>query len=102
MSRLDKLLKMLEADPGDAFVLYAIAQEHANAENHADALLFYDRCLDADASYLYAYYHKAMSQKELGDTPGARATLARGIDAARRARDAKAQGEMEALADSLE
>ena len=38
MSRLDKLLKMLEAEPNDAFVLYGIAQEHANAERHADAI----------------------------------------------------------------
>lgn len=102
MSRLDKLIRMLEAEPGDAFVLYAIAQEHAGAENHEEALKFYDRCLEADGSYLYAYYHKAVSQKELRDEAGARETLARGLEAARRAGDAKAIGEMEALAESLE
>jgi tetratricopeptide (TPR) repeat protein len=101
MSRLDKLLKMLDAEPNDAFVLYAIAQEHTSAERHAQAIEFYDRCLAADRSYLYAFYHKAVSQKELGDIAGAQGTLALGLKAAREARDAKAQSEMQTLLDSL-
>jgi tetratricopeptide (TPR) repeat protein len=101
MSRLDKLLKMLETEPGDAFVLYGIAQEHANAERHADAVAFYDRCLAADPAYLYAYYHKAVSQQELGDVGGAKKTLGAGLKIARKAADAKAQSEMQTLLDSL-
>lgn len=101
MSRLDKLQKMLQAEPNDPFVLYGIAQEHAAAERYADALPFYDRCVAADPAYLYAYYHKASAQQEMGDIPAARATLDVGIAAARKAGDAKALGEMQTLFDSL-
>lgn len=102
MSRLDKLMRLLEAEPGDAFVLYGVAQEHANAARHAEAVGYFDRCLGADVDYLYAYYHKAVSQQELGDVPGARATLRAGLAAARKAADVKAMGEMQALQDSLD
>ncbi len=57
--------------------------------------------LAADEAYLYAYYHKAVSQQELGDIPGAKATLGAGLKAARKAGDAKAQSEMQTLLDML-
>lgn len=101
MSRLDKLLKLLDAEPNDPFVLYGIAQEHATAERYADAVGFYDRCLDADAKYLYAYYHKAVAQQELGNIEEAQATLRIGISAAKAARDMKATSEMQTLLDTM-
>jgi tetratricopeptide (TPR) repeat protein len=101
MSRLDKLLKILDTEPNDPFVLYGIAQEHANAECFAEAVAFYDRCLAADASYLYAFYHKAVAQKEMQDEPGAKDTARAGLAAARKAGDFKAQSELQTLLDSL-
>lgn len=101
MSRFDKLMKMLEAEPNDPFVLYGIAQEHAKEERHAEAVEFYSRCLAADPSYLYGYYHKAVSQQEVGDAAGATATLATGIAMARKAADGKALSEMQTLLDTI-
>lgn len=101
MSRLVQLHKLLAADPTDAFVLYGLAQEHAKAGDHAAAVGFYDRCIAADQAYCYAYFHKARSLQALGRADEARSTLAAGIDAARRAGDAKALSEMESLRDSL-
>lgn len=101
MTRLEKLKKLLEADPRDAFVLYAVAQEHAKAGDHGQAVAYYDRCLEVDPTYLYAYYHKAVSLREFGDAAGARITAARGTEAARAAADGKALGELTALTDEL-
>lgn len=101
MSRLDKLLKILDAEPNDPFVLYGIAQEHANAERFADAVVFYDRCLAADPAYLYAHYHKAVALQEQGDIAAAQTTLRTGLAAARKAGDLKAQSEMQTLMDSM-
>ncbi|MEK6702571.1 MAG: tetratricopeptide repeat protein, partial [Planctomycetota bacterium] len=61
MPSLQQLERLLVVDPQDAFVLYAIAQEHAKQGRHADAVAFYDRCLGVNAEYCYAYYHKARS-----------------------------------------
>jgi tetratricopeptide (TPR) repeat protein len=103
MSRLDKLLKMLKAEPdgGDAFTLYGVAQEYAKAGQNTLAVEFYDRCLAADPTYTYAYYHKARVQADVGRAEEAIETVKLGIAAARKATDGKALGELTALLDSL-
>jgi len=101
MTRLDKLLMILAAEPGDAFTLYGIAQEYAKQGDAANAVTYFDRCLTADPTYCYAYYHKAKAQADAGDVAAATATLRTGLDTAKRTGDAKAAGEMAALLDSL-
>ncbi len=101
MSRLEKLTKLLAADPQDAFVLYALAQEHAGAGDAPKAVEFFDRCIAADPRHAYAHYHKAKVLDDMGDRPAALAAIANGLDAARSANDPKAASELEALLDEL-
>ncbi|MDX2116184.1 MAG: hypothetical protein SFZ24_11290 [Planctomycetota bacterium] len=102
MSRLAKLMSLHGADPGDADVLYMIAQEHAKAGAQAEAVRWYDRCLGASPEYHYAYFHKARSQQAAGDVAGAAATAAQGLKRAVAAGNAKAASELAALVDELE
>ncbi len=102
MPRIEDLKKLLAAEPNDAFVLYALAQEHAKLTQFAEAIALYDRCLAADPSYLYAFYHKARAQQAAGDVPAALATLRTGIAAARGRGDSKAWNEMQSFLDELE
>lgn len=95
--RLGQLLKLLNADPNDAFTLYAIAQEHAKKSEHVQAIAFYDRCLAADPDYLYAYYHKARSLACCARRDDAIATANAGLAAAKKADDAHAANELMAL-----
>jgi hypothetical protein len=95
--RLAKLMKLHALDARDAFVLYAIAQEHTRAGDHVQALAWYDRTLQVDASYCYAYFFKARAQQALGDLTGARATAHAGQQQAHRTGDAKAAGELSTL-----
>lgn len=101
MPRIDELLRLLNSDPRDAFVLYGLAQEHAKQGDTAAALAYYDRCLAADPAYLYAYYHKAKAQAAGGDPAGATITIDAGLLAAKAARDAHAAGELEALREEI-
>ena len=100
--RIDQLMRLLEAEPGDAFCLYALGQEYASVGDHLRAVEYYERAIDADADTLYAYFHKARSQEELGDPEGARATLRQGLERATLARDAHAAGEIAGYLDSLD
>ena len=102
MPSLEQLEKLLASDPNDPFVLYGIAQEHAKSDDHAKAIEFFDRCLASDPTYLYAYYHKAMSQEASGDAEAAKTTLRIGVAHARETGDAKAQGEMAEQLERLE
>lgn len=94
MPSLHQLEKLLALEPNDAFVLYAIAQEHAKARDHEKAIEYYDRCLGVDRLYCYAYYHKARSLEALGKLEDVRKTLEAGAGVAKEARDGKALSEM--------
>lgn len=97
MPTIDELRRLLAADPDDPFVLYGLAQQHAKAGDHAEAVAFYDRCLASDPAYLYAYFHKAKSLDEIGRREEAADTLREGLDRARAAGDEKAAAEITVL-----
>jgi tetratricopeptide (TPR) repeat protein len=99
--RLTKLLKILVAEPDDAFTHYGVAQEYAKLGDVPKAVEHFDRCLVTDPNYCYAYYHKAKTLADNDHTPEAIATLKSGIETAGRVNDGKALGELTSLLDSL-
>lgn len=101
MPSIEQLEKLLVADPGDAFVLYGLAMEHAKIAQIDRALDYFERCIAADPSYCYAYFHKARVQAEAGRAGDAIETLNRGINAARAAGDSHAMAEIRELLDQL-
>jgi len=94
MPTLEQIRALLESDPEDAFLLYAMAQELANRGEHDPAVEAYDRAIRADADAPYAYFHKARSLEALGRRAEARDALGIGLEAARRVGDAKAASEI--------
>lgn len=102
MDRLAKLTAALETDPQDAFLLYAIAQEHAKEGRHEQAVAFFDRTIEADRDSCYAYFHRALSLCKLGRDSEARDCIRAGIEAARRTGDGHAHAELTGLLKSLE
>jgi len=101
MPSIEKLRTMLESEPRDPFLLYAMAQELANTGAHEDAVSYFDRAIEADADSSYAYFHKARSLETLGRLDEARDTLESGLEAAKRSGDAKAAAEISGYRDSL-
>jgi len=102
MPSIEQLEKLLASDPRDPFVLYGLAQEHARKGDQARAVQFYDRCLEADPRYCYAYFHKAKALEAAGRAADAIATLKAGLAAAREARDQHALSEIQGYLDELE
>ncbi len=102
MPSLEQLEKLLAADPGDAFVLYAIAQEHAKAGAFGRAVEYYDRAIEVAPDDGYTYFHKARALGAMGRTHEQVAALKAGLEAARRSQDGKAAGELQGALDELE
>jgi tetratricopeptide (TPR) repeat protein len=100
--RLSQLRNLLDKDPQDAFCMYGIAMEYSKSRNHLEAIAWFDRTMEVDPSYCYAWYHKARVQEQSGDTAGARKTLEEGLVQADEAGDLHAQEEMKALLQDLE
>ncbi|MFG0285649.1 MAG: tetratricopeptide repeat protein [Phycisphaerales bacterium JB039] len=101
MPTADQLIRLLEAEPDDTFLLYALAQEYAKAGRHAEAIETYDRVIGLEPSHGYAYFHKARSLEESGRAGEAPAVLEAGLRAARAAGDAQATAEIAAYLDEL-
>ena len=99
--RLAALLAMLEKEPGDAFCLYGIAQEHAARGAHAEAIAWFDRTIAAEPTHGYAFFHKARSLEALERITEAVAVLRAGIEAARTAGDRHAVSELTGFLDEL-
>ena len=100
--RMQQLQTMLEAEPGDTFVLYSLAQEHAKLGEYEQAIEFYDRTIAIDAHYCYAYFHKARCYEEMDDVAAACETLRVGLERAREAGDEQAIREIQVMLDLLE
>lgn len=102
MPSLVQLERLLATDPNDAFVLYAIAQEHAKAGAFDRAVEFYDRSIEVAPDDGYAYFHKARALGAMGRTDLQVSALKAGLAAARRAGDGKALGELQGALDELD
>lgn len=94
--RMKSLQTMLQKEPDDLFLLYAIALEHKKAGDFADALGYLDRVLKKDAMYCVAYQQMAQVHESAGDLEAAKQAYREGIAAAQRKGDLHAKEEMEA------
>lgn len=56
MRRLDHLLDLLNAEPNDVFLNYALGMEYAALGQTTEAEHCYKKVLELDSSYLGAYY----------------------------------------------
>lgn len=99
--RLTKLRTMLEHEPDDGFLLYALAQELAKTDRPAEAVEFYDRAIAVDPKECYAFFHKAKVLEQLGRVADAVTALRAGLVRARAVADRKAASEIEGYLDQL-
>ena len=99
--RMRQLQQMLQRQPDDPFLLYGVAMEHKKGGDAAGALEYLRRVTNKDPNYCYAYYQRGLVHESQGDTEAARKAYQEGIEAADRAADAHARGELEAALEML-
>lgn len=100
--RLPSLLQLLEANPRDSFVLFALAKEYEGLGDTAKALEFYRTLRDADPGYVGLYYHLGKLFEQQQDFDNAVAAYKQGIETARKASDFHALGELQGALLNLE
>ena len=102
MPTIAQLDSLLARAPGDAFLLYALAMEHAKQGRHGEAVGLFRRAIVADSANPYHHYHGALSLEAIDDRRGAIAMVREGIEAAKASGDEKARAELGALLDMWE
>src|SRR6187549_3507975 len=101
MSRRQKIEALLAQSPEDTFLQYALAMQCAADGDDAAADERMSALLEQDPHYVPAYFQLAQIVVRTGETDRARQLLARGIEAARRAGDDHAEGEMRGFLEQL-
>ena len=97
MNRLAMLKEILEQSPGDAFARYGLALEYSREGQVEQALAEFGRLLEAHPEYTAGYFMAAQTLAKASRIDEARKMLESGIRSARRAGNAHALSEMEAM-----
>src|SRR5688572_18729237 len=100
--RLTKLQQMLAREPNDPFLVYGLAMEYKKANDAGRAIEHFDRVVQLDPGYCYAYHQKGLVYESTGDVESARRAYRDGIAAAVKKGDAHAREEIEAALAMIE
>ena len=99
--RIETLQQMLEADPGNCFLRYGLAQEHIKAGANDDAIVEFEKILETNPDYQAAYFHAGKTLEKLGRKDDARSTYQRGVETSHRTGDVHARSELEGALSEL-
>jgi tetratricopeptide (TPR) repeat protein len=94
MSRIDQLREMLNSEPQDAFLNYALALELDKQGQHEESLSLFEKLMQFDPPYVPAFFMAGQMLSRLDRMAEARPLLSAGIEEARRQGNTHAAGEM--------
>ncbi|MES2778754.1 MAG: hypothetical protein V4651_02555 [Bacteroidota bacterium] len=99
-SRFDKLLEMLEKQPNDLFLHYALAMEYLSMQQPEKAQNLFEQIIAADEHYVAAYYQLGILLEGL-DEASAIAVYEKGMKEAQLKGDRKTVNEFRSALDEL-
>ena len=102
MPTLEQLLPLLQADPGDAFLRYAVAMEYAKQQRFVEALGEFAELARRHPDYVPGYFMAGRTAEQDGNVAEAKRLYGEGIAAARRTGDRHAEGEISQALGALE
>lgn len=94
MSRVEKLLAMLQDNANDAFLQHALALEYIKLAQDDLALTTFEKLLTVHPDYVGSYYHLGKLQEKAGAVEQAIITYEKGMTVARKLNDRHAYGEL--------
>ena len=97
MGRLQELEAMLDENPDDPFLIYAIAREYELLQFTMQALLMYEHLINEHPDYIATYYHYAKVLYTLGNRTQAKNILTLGIERGNALKEIHAVSEMKGL-----
>jgi Tfp pilus assembly protein PilF len=101
MDRIAQLMAFLEKTPEDNFLQHALALEYIKIGREQEARTLFEVLLQRDPSYIGSYYHLAKLLERTGDTEQAVLWYERGMEAAKKAGDSHALGELRSAYEEL-
>ena len=101
-SRLSSLLDLLNEDPDDGFLIFAIAKEYEGMENNEKAIAYLNELKEKQADYVGLYYHLAALYVKEEEEEKAMEIYDEGIKIAEKLKDLHALSELKSAKLNLE
>ena len=101
MPRREQLEEMLETDPDDVFLLYAVAMAYSSEGDDETCLQRLEQLISANPDYVAAYFQSGQLLAKNGRIEEARPMIERGIQTARQVGDQHAESEMTGFLETL-
>ena len=101
MPTADQILTMLNDEPDDVFLNYALGKAYVEAGKADEGIAQFQKTLELDADHVASYFQMAQAFAVEGRTDEARTTATQGIEVARRVGDSHAEMEMTGFLDTL-
>ena len=99
-SRLNALLKHLENDQDDSFILYAVALEYKSIDKKK-SIIYFEKLMKHHPEYLPSYYQLGLVYYELNKNENAKLILTKGIEIAKNTAEHKTLKELKSLYDEI-
>lgn len=101
MERILKLKEYLSVNPMDSFLQHALALEYIKLGNDEDARVLFEEILNREPGYIGSYYHLAKLLERMEETNKAIEVYEKGMEAAKKADDNHAFGELRGAYEEL-
>jgi Tfp pilus assembly protein PilF len=101
MERIEKLREFLKSNPTDSFLQHALALEYSKIGDDSTARELFEKILEREPSYIGSYYHLAKLLERMGDNDAAIQWYEKGMEAAKKAGDNHALGELRSAYEEL-
>lgn len=93
-NRITQLLELIQKEPNDSFLNYALALEYAKLNETDKAITIIEEVLKRDENYLGAYYQLGQLFEQMQQINKAKETYGKGIVIARQQKSIKTLGEL--------
>jgi tetratricopeptide (TPR) repeat protein len=93
-NRLQYLTQLMENNPNDPFLLFAIAKEHEKNQDNISALFWYEQLKSKHPDYVGLYYHLGKLYERMENLPMAIDIYKSGANVAKIAKDNHALAEL--------
>lgn len=102
MNRINYLKELREEEPGDSFVLFALAQEYEKEGNRQKALQYYLELYESNPQYIGLYYHLGKLYEQLEEFDKALNCYEEGMERAGEAGDDHSRSELNTAHSALQ
>jgi Tfp pilus assembly protein PilF len=102
MSRIEKIIEMMEVSGKDSFLQHALSLEYIKVGLFEQALVNFVELLEREPNYVGSYYHLGKLYEKLNQPEKAVSVYERGMEEAKKVKDQHSYNELQAAKEELE